>query len=168
MSPTVYSPPVATYTALATITLAGSASDVTFSSIPATYRDLILVATGKSTSGLQDQGINFNADGTNTNYDCVIMWGNGSTYNSTTSTWLIDYYGSVTTDNTAATILQIMDYSATDKHKTYLSRSNRAASGVDAIAGRWSNTAAITSIKYFLIGGTLAAGTTVSLYGIEA
>jgi len=150
---------------LATTTLSSSASDITFSSISGAYRDLILVATGKSTSGTQDQGINFNADGTAGNYDCVIMWGNGSTYNSTTSTWLIDYYGSVTTDNNAATILQIMDYSATDKHKTYLSRSNRAASGVDAIIGRWNNDAAITSIKYFLIGGTLAAGTTVSLYG---
>lgn len=156
-----------TYTALATVTLASSASDITFSSISG-YRDLVLVATGISTSGVQDQGINFNGDGTDTNYNCVIMWGNGGTYNSTTSTWLIDYYGSVTTDNTAATILQIMDAGASDKHTTYLSRSNRAASGVDAIAGRWSNTAAVTSIKYFLIGGTLAAGTTVSLYGIEA
>ena len=152
---------------LATTTLSSSASSVTFGSISG-YRDLMLVATGKSTSGTQDQAINFNGDGTDTNYNCVIMWGNGSTKGSATSSWLIDYYGSVTTDNTAATIVQIMDAGASDKHKTYLSRSNRAASGVDAIAGRWANTAAITSVKYFLVGGTLAAGTTVSLWGRNA
>jgi hypothetical protein len=151
---------------LATTTLSSSASDITFSSInTATYRDLILVAKAKSTSSAYDQAINFNGDTNAGNYSCVIAYGNGSTYSSTTSSFIIDFYGSVTTDNTNVTILQILDAGASDKHTTYLSRANRASSGVDMVAGRWANTAAITSLRYFLNGGTLDAGTVVSLYG---
>lgn len=169
MAQTVYNPPIATYTSLATVTLSASASNITFSSIPSGYRDLILVAKAKSTAGAYDQAIYFNTDYNAANYSCVIMWGNNSTYNSVTSSYIIDYYGSVASDNTCTTILQIFDYSATDKDTTYLARSNRAASGVDAVVGRWNNTQAVNSIRYLLNGGgTLAAGTTVSLYGIQA
>jgi hypothetical protein len=79
---------------------------------------------------------------------------------------LIDFYASITTAFSNVTIVHIMDYSATDKHKTVLSRANRASSGVDAIAGRWASTSAITSIKYFASGRTLDIGSTVALYGI--
>jgi hypothetical protein len=45
--------PTPTYTPLATVTLGSSASSVTFSSIPGTYRDLILIfdGTGSGTTG---------------------------------------------------------------------------------------------------------------------
>jgi hypothetical protein len=61
-----------------------------------------------------------------------------------------------------------MDYSATDKHKTVLVRSNAASTGVEAIAQRWASTAAITSILVFPSTGSWAAGGTFSLYGIVA
>jgi hypothetical protein len=38
--------PTPTYTPLATVTLGTTAASVTFSSIPATYRDLIFVLSG--------------------------------------------------------------------------------------------------------------------------
>jgi hypothetical protein len=40
----------ATYTPIASITLGATATSVTFSSIPSTYTDLILVMNGSSTS----------------------------------------------------------------------------------------------------------------------
>ena len=152
---------------LAETTLTTSASSIVMSSIPSGYKDLMILASGVSTSGTQDQAIYFNGDDTGGNYGCVILWATSSSVGATTSSFIIDYYGSVTSDNTASTTLQIFDYAATDKHKSYLARSGRAASGTDLIVGRWASTSAITSITYFLNGGTLAAGTTVALWGLN-
>ena len=160
-----------TYIALATTTLSSATSTVTFSSIPATYRDLIIVVgNAQSASGNPGLVARFNGD-TNSNYSYVRMTGNGSTTGSASATdtfaVLAAAFG-LSTSQIATTITQIMDYSATDKHKTYLSRSSRADAGVEAGAGRWANTNAITSVAVFL-GGSLnfAAGTTFSLYGVN-
>jgi hypothetical protein len=153
-----------TYTALATTTLSSSASSVTFSSIPQDYRDLVLVVNGSLTSTLENLYILFNANGTG--YSYVLMLGTGSSAvsaNYSARTW-----GELDT-GIGNNIYHIMDYSATDKHKTTLFRSNRASGGVLAQAGRWANTAAITSVA--ISGGLsqgFAAGTTLSLFGIEA
>jgi hypothetical protein len=80
-------------------------------------------------------------------------------------------YGLLTTgDPTADTlsIAQIMDYSATDKHKTFLVRSNTTANNVAAHAVRWANTAAITTVAVEAISTTWAVGTTLNLYGVIA
>jgi hypothetical protein len=154
-----------TYIPLQTVKLSGSASSITFSNIPQTYKDLILVAKGISTGGAYDQAINFN--NSSTGYTCVIMWSQGTSNGVASSSFIIDYYGSVSSTQDAITTVHIADYSVTNKNKTYLSRSNRAGNGLDLITGRWNSTAAITTLKYFLNGGTLAAGTTVSLYGVH-
>jgi len=153
--------PTSTYTALATVTLGGTASSVTFSSIPATYRDLILVGTGTISGAVGS--IRFNAD-TGSNYTRVGMLGNGSSTSS-----FADTSAEVFLNNSPMTgILQIMDYSATDKHKTYLHRDNNASSLVVAQAGRWANTAAITTVGIVAVGGTFSAGVTFALYGIAS
>lgn len=148
---------------LQTITLTGSASSIVFGSIPQNYRDLLIITQPKSTSSVVDQAIRFNGNST---IPVVVMWGYAGSYGATTSNALLDYYGSVTTDNTNATVIQVFDYSASDKYKSYLSRANRAAHGVDLIAGRWSSNAPITSVTHLLNGSSFAAGTTISLYGI--
>jgi hypothetical protein len=61
-----------------------------------------------------------------------------------------------------------MDYSATDKHKTYLSRSNNADNGTTALTGRWANTSAITTVAISSQTGSIRTGTSISLYGIVA
>ena len=72
--------PTPTYTPLANVTLASTTSTVTFSSIPATYRDLLVVAqcgvVGPATENLQ---LSLNNDTTNANYAAVQMSGDGST-----------------------------------------------------------------------------------------
>ena len=159
--------PTSTYTPLANVTLNGSSSSVLFSNIPNTYRDLVLVATG-STGSSQDIYLRFNNDSAS-NYSFVYMGGNGSGTasgaNTADSVVLDGYFWRSGTQ--AVVIAQIMDYSATDKHKTVLSRNNVASGGVDAFANRWANTAAITSVRFGAYqGGTFTSGTTVSLYGI--
>jgi hypothetical protein len=153
-----------TYTPLATVTLGGTASSVTFSSIPATYRDLVLVVAGTA-STLVNVGIRFNGD-TGSNYSVVTMVGNGSAASSSSFTDSFGLAGQLSTVQ-GNFITQIMDYSATDKHKTHLGRSNLSASSVQGYASRWADTAAITSFAVSN-AGTFSTGTTFNLYGIAS
>ena len=162
--PTVYSPPVSTYVALATETLSGTDTSITFSSIPATYRDIVVVAKTFSASAT-GVGVRFNGD-TGSNYSMVYASGDGST--ATSSAYTSDRaepYISGATDHLI--LMQIMDYSATDKHKTILARSSGGGASVFAHANRWANTAAVTSLEVLSFGGQSFTGT-ISLYGIEA
>jgi hypothetical protein len=160
--------PTPTYTALATTTLVSAASSVTFGSIPATYRDLILVYNG-SLTGNAGHTIRFNGD-SGANYSVVAMFNNASAaFSSQTG-----LSPSVVLQDSSSQVLivsQIMDYSATDKHKTVLSRTNTKNAGTDyveALASRYASTSAITSILYFPSADQFAAGSTFSLYGVIA
>jgi hypothetical protein len=160
--------PTPTYIPLATVTLGSLAATVTFSSIPATYRDLILVTNVTHSSNTElDLAIRFNGDSGN-NYNRVAMTGNGSTAASFSS--LNENYlyvlGASTTISVAT--LQIMDYSATDKHKTCLGRGNLTAGRVSAVTNRWASSAAINSISVAVLTGNFLAGSTLSLYGVIA
>ena len=157
--------PTPTYTALATRTLTSTAASVTFSSIPATYRDLIVIYQG-STSAVAGVIARVNGD-SGSNYTLVRMIGNSSGAISSAAT--DSYFPMVYSGNpqSALSILQIMDYSATDKHKSALTRTTHTSqSVVEALASRWANTAAITSIA--ISGGTFTVGSTFSLYGVIA
>jgi len=157
--------PTPTYRPLATVTLGSSTSAVTFSSIPGTYRDLILVLDGTASVGINGS-VYFNSDTTAANYPYLRMTGNGSTAssNSGNNIWF-DFQTSK-----SMAVIQIMDYSATDKHKTSLSRWNNPASVIGATAIRWTNTAAVTSlqVKDTNNSATFASGSTFSLYGVIA
>jgi hypothetical protein len=158
------------YIPLATVTLGSAASSVTFSSIPATYRDLVLVVNAKNTVGANYNSLaRLNGD-TGNNNPSVFMMGNSSGVFSLTRN--VDGAGQIGYTNssgTGAIIAHFMDYSATDKHKTILSRSNTDPDRVSAHAIRWTNTAAITSIAVLSEGGaTWASGGRFDLYGILA
>jgi hypothetical protein len=159
------------YIALATVTLGSTDSEIVFSSIPATYKDLVLVAQVKASSTVDNMNLRLNAD-TGSNYSYVIMRGLGSGSGSSSSesgqTFMrADLFGSgVETDFDNFYIIQIMDYSATDKHKTVLNRMNNSSQNTGAIAGRWASTTAVNQVSIFINSTTFAIGTTVSLYGV--
>jgi hypothetical protein len=155
--------PTPTYSPLATVTLGASASSVTFSSIPATYRDLILVFAGSATA-LSSPGVRLNSD-TGSNYSDVTMNGSGSVASSAAETRSFALLGRMSTSQSVS-VIQIMDYSASDKHKTMLGRGNAADDFVRAAAARWANTAVVTSVS--VMNATFNAGTTFSLYGVIA
>jgi len=151
------------YIPLATVTLGSSTGTITFSSIPATYRDLILVCQYTNDS---NPVIRFNSDSGN-NYAYVRMYGSGSSAASDSGgseASIAIATGSASTGQTS--VIQIMDYSATDKHKTVLIRNGLASTFVNASANRWANTAAITSVLF--TQGTYGTGSTFSLYGVIA
>jgi hypothetical protein len=157
-----------TYRPLATVTLGSSASSVTFSSIPATYRDLVLVWDFiGSSSGFSDFLPN---NDTGSNKAVVYVSGQGSSpVASFTTTDGAFYTGVVSTTRRTSGVAHFMDYSATDKHKTLLSRWGHeiglTASQLWLLAGRWPNTAAINQIT---CRGNYAAGSTFNLYGVIA
>jgi hypothetical protein len=163
--------PTPTYTALATRTLTGTAASVTFSSIPATYRDLILVtdATITAAGSTDGYGLRFNGD-TGSNYFYVRMVGTGSAAQSAQATTTFALGGVIGDVNKGLTMFQIMDYSATDKHKTVITRSNGGfANWTQASASRWANTAAITSVLLRSNSSyNFSIGSTFSLYGVIA
>ena len=148
------------------MTLGSSASSVTFSSIPATYRDLILVYDWTSAGG-GAISIRLNGD-TGSNYTRVYMGAISSPASGTESG--TSWFGLSLSAFNAKQIgtLQIMDYSATDKHKTALNRANEASPYVIADAYRYANTAAVTSVSLTASGGTFSAGSTFNLYGVIA
>ena len=158
------------YTALANITLGSSAASVTFGSIPSGYRDLRIVFTA-ATSANSNNIMQFNGD-TGTNYSGVWAGGTGTT--TTSGTYNTTFMGTDSSSFTTPTLgdtthlLQIMDYSATDKHKTVLIRGSRAAGRAEMIAARWANTSAITTILLKPNNGsyTWLAGSTFELYGV--
>jgi hypothetical protein len=162
--------PTPTYTPLATVTLGASASSVTFSSIPATYRDLIVVVESKATSSGIEGQLRLNGD-TSINYSWVRMTGTGIITASTSNTLsfmpLADGVKASTTE-AAFTIIQLLDYAAGDKHNTILVRNNAASSGTEAFAGRRASTAAVTSVRIQTNSGSWATGGRFDLYGVIA
>lgn len=155
--------------ALANITLGSTAATVTFSSIPATYRDLVLVAT--MTNGNAGNGVaalRYNSD-TGTNYTNIGAYGEAPSATGSYSNTVSYQYLSLTSlnaTNPTTVKIDILDY-ATDKHKTLIGRTNYPTENTGMLASRWASTSAITSLNIFLNGtATFAAGNTFTLYGI--
>ena len=156
--------PTPTYDLIASTTLADATSSVVFGSLPQTYRDLILVSRNSMTAAVSCF-IRFNND-TGSNYTGVRIFNSGGGSTAASDNFAPAEIGFNTTTNTG--ISNIMDYSATDKHKTYLTRWGNAdgTAYVQSYATRWANTAAITTINITPTSNSIAAGSTFSLYGV--
>jgi hypothetical protein len=159
-------PAGSTYTPIATTTLGSSSATVTFSSIPSTYTDLVIVFNGANTAGL-NKFIQFNND-TSSLYSCTALGGDGTSASSSrfTVAAYIDVFNSGT--NRSMIIVQVQNYSNTTTFKTYLSRNSAASNGVEAIVGMYRSTAAINRIDLKVTANAYAAGSTFTLYGIAA
>jgi hypothetical protein len=162
-----------TYNLLASTTLTSSASSVAFSSIDQSYGDLVLVVNAAKNDGGGDAiKMRFNGD-TGSNYSTILMEGNGSSAFSDsltgqTSTW-DSYNVPVWAGSTKAMgTYQLLDYSATDKHKSLLTRSGRGDRGAIATVSRWANTSAVTTwlIYYGNPAAEFSIGSTFNLYGV--
>jgi hypothetical protein len=160
-----------TYESIATTTLTTSSADVTFSSISASYTDLVLTIEASAVSAGVDIYCQVNGD-TGTNYSHTRLVGNGSTASSSRDSnaafMRFSDGGSPQTNGVSVTIVQFINYSNTTTNKTAINRANNAGRGVDAVANLWRSTAAIDAIKVYLSSGNIASGAILSLYGIKA
>lgn len=156
-----------TYVSVASSTLSSNSTSITFSSIPGSYTDLILIVKGIFASGsTNDTALQFNSD-TGTNYSWIRLLGNGSVASSgrQASDAQIDF-GLMSSTNQTNSIAHIQNYSNTTSHKTVIGRGN-STEYVSLNVGAWRNTAAITSITV-RSAATFVTGTIFSLYGIKA
>jgi hypothetical protein len=161
----------ATYEPISTQTLGTAQASVTFSSIPATYTDLVLVMSGTTASGGADSSsIQFNGD-TTTNYSFTNIQGNGTSAVSGRASNSSGFAGGlVSSTEVTNTIYQVFNYTNTTTFKTVLSRGNIAGVLTRTSVGLWRKTPeAITSILLKNDSAqNFAVGYTFTLYGIKA
>jgi len=158
--------PTPTYDLIASNVLTSSASSVTFSSISASYRDLVLVCQPIHATATSNLRLRFNSSSTGYNFVIAIGDGSSAVSESGTGTEInLSPYAQITTSQDSLQIVQVMDYAA-DKHKTALVRANRAAGATEMQAHRWADTSAITSLELFAGSGNLNTGSSFYLYGI--
>ena len=171
---------VNSYESIATITVGsgGSGGNVTFSSIPQTYKHLQIRALVRSTTGASPENlayIRFNGD-SGSNYAHHFLLGTGAVAASTgqasiTSIPLIDSSNGDTLANVfAATVADILDYTDTSKNTTARSIAGLDTNGNGAVflcSGLWMNTAAVTSITVVPEKTAFAEYSSIALYGIK-
>ena len=162
-----------TYTPIATTTISGnSTASYTFSSIPSTYTDLVLVTNWTQYSGtLREFAMQFNGD-TATNYSITELYGNGTSavsYRRSNYAFLDIALQTPSVGTLNTNIVNIMNYANTTTYKTVLSRHSSASVEAEALVGLWRSTSAINAIKLVFEGAVnFGDGSTFTLYGIAS
>ena len=158
----------ATYDKIQSYTANGSQSTITFSSIPSTYTDLILISGGSGNGYIEISVGNGTID-TSTNYSRTYMYGDGSgvfSFRNTSADRLYNTFGE--TGNTGVSIINFMNYSNTNINKAILFRGD-SLGATSITIGLWRSNSAINIIRIVGGGGAnFTAGTTHTLYGIKA
>jgi hypothetical protein len=162
-----------TYEAIATQTLSSPTGSVTFTSIPQTYTDLVLVTSVIGTTGdyLRLRLGNGSLD-TGSNYSTTVLAGSSAGANS------YRYAGNTVayifveglTNSSTPTInkMDILNYKNTTTFKTLLNRASSNGTVSETSVSLWRSTAAINTIRVFQDTYNMAAGSTFTLYGIKA
>lgn len=158
-----------------TVTTGGSVA-IEFTSIPQTYKDLMLLISARSTSALDTSGVAFDMtiNGVTTNRTARRIYGLSSSAGADAPA--TPRFGAAipTSTATASTFGNLWAYFANYSGSTYKNYS------VDSVAennsttlwesdmstGLWSTTDAITTIKFTLSNGNFAEFSSASLYGI--
>jgi hypothetical protein len=165
----------ATYEPIATNTLVSATGSVTFSSIPGTYTDLVLISNIKS-NNTNNSSLLFEINGSNSGslYSGTMIYGTGSVYGS--NRVVNQDFGYIMRNgglSVSGTVIQpfityINNYTNTAKYRTVLSRNNVADTNVGADSALWRSTAAVTSFRIFAGTNDFAVGSSFTLYGIAA
>jgi hypothetical protein len=157
-----------TYEPIATFSPTGTTT-VTFSSIPSTYTDLILIISSLSASG-GNTHMRFNADSSNL-YSETRLFGNGTSATASRDQNTSLHY--VSENNTNSTtpstgIVHIMNYASTSVFKYSIGRGGNTASQLNAKTYSYRSTNAITSITLTQDTGNFTSGSTFTLYGVKS
>jgi hypothetical protein len=161
-----------TYEPIATQTLGSTASTVTFSSIPSTYTDILLIQSSRLNTAAHTR-LQFNGD-TATNYSSTILYGTGTTAGSGRYTNVVGIsYGASDEQGAASTYnvgqWNIQNYANANTFKTVLINISNPLAEKTVGAGLWRNTAAISSIVLTPTNSAIyQIGSTFTLYGIKS
>jgi hypothetical protein len=163
---------------IATTTLSTTTASITFSDIPQSYEHLQIRFTARctgTTAADTDIKMQFNGD-TASNYSQHYLYGSGTSAaaggaaNTAYAQGGDVVRGGITANVFAVGILDILDYTNTNKYKT-----SRVLTGFDANgsgfvwfdSGSWRNTNAITSILLTPFADSFAQYSHFALYGIK-
>ena len=145
---------------------AGGSGYVEFTSIPATYTDLVLLYSLK---GNAVEGIYVQFNGSTSNFAGIYLYGDGANAQSGN---LARYVGSIGGTTSAFTngSIYIPNYAngnnkAFSVEETY--DTNAATGFTNLVSGSWAQTAAITSIR-IEAASSMTQYSTASLYGIKS
>lgn len=149
-------------------------SNVTFSSIPGHYTDLLLTSSARGSSGNSFQAtlVQLNSD-TLTNYSTTLLYDSGTSALSTRTTNADCFtYLDVAANGSASNIFGIMElnfmsYSNTNIFKSVLAKSTAGSVQVRVSSHIWRSTNSISSIKIYPSVGEWLPGSTFSLWGIK-
>jgi len=166
-------PAGATYEPIATTTLVSTTTNITFSSIPASYTDLRVIVVGVPTAG-ENPRIRYNSS--TGPYTYVRMTGTGTAAttiyeNGRNSLGLANDAFTPSTTLPLFSAIDIFSY-AGNRYKTALIFTAEDYNGsgiVEMRVGTWEDTTAITSVNlFYLSGGSWSIGTIATIYGIAA
>lgn len=163
-------------TKIQTVTVgSGGAASIDFTSIPATYTDLLVVASMRGNGGAGSRNMNIRLNSNTANYRELMLDSNGSSASSANTTGsLINWAASNDSASTSSTFSNVSIYianyaGATNKSISIdASTENNATANINRItAALWSNTSAITSVNLLPESGvSWVQYSSATLYGI--
>lgn len=159
---------------IADVTVASPQANVTFSSIPQGYTDLIMRASARSNRVENSDGIAVAPNGSTANATQILLFGTGSTTASQSSTLLIGGISTAANDTANAfgnSELYIPNYNSTTTFKSMSTDAVNENNATIAFQGLrallWSNNSAITSLVISpQVGSAWVANSTFTLYGV--
>jgi hypothetical protein len=163
-------------TLITTQTLTNSTTaTISLTSIPNTFRDLVLVFSGNGSSTATATGqlhLRFNSSST-TIYHQLFGYNNSNANIDQTQATIGDIQVFNGVGSTAAHYaITVFDYATASRHKQLFSRGSFTQTNQPASrANVWRSTTAVSSIQLFITlspASTFREGTTVSLYGVKA
>ena len=164
-----------TYTLISSQTLVATAASVTFSTIPATYTDLVVRASvRKSTAGRQDLLLAVNASTSNGSNTYLQGDGTSATTGNSSGQYVRANNVVPSTSETADTFgnveFYIPSYTVSQNKPIGsfgVGENNATASYISNTASLYSQTTAITSLVFSFSAGSFEIGSSFYLYGIS-
>ena len=163
-----------TYVKIASVTVgAGGAADIEFTSIPATYDDLVLKVSHRATVniGIAAVLLQYNANASSYSYRRLLGDGNTAASATDTTSAVAIAQGANATASTFGNLeIYIPNYAGSTNKSASADNGNETNATTEYLslyAHLWSNTAAITSVKLLLSSGNFAQYSTAVLYGIK-
>lgn len=161
-----------TMTLISTVTVgSGGAAAISVTGIPATYTDLKIVCSYRTTDASIGQVSNMSFDSSTSNFTGTWLSSNGSTRTSSTAMYGPWMPGSASTSNTFGNgEIYITNYASTTLNKSFsvdaVTENNATTAYQNIHANLWSNTVAIYEFAISPALGTFVEHSTVSVYGI--
>jgi len=163
-----------TYKLISSVTVgSGGAASIAFTSIAATYTDLLVKISTRSSNVDASSGYYYDVtfNGTSANRSGRYVQGNGSTAVSSTFTlWGVNASSDFTSNTFSNGELYIPNYASANNKSASLDsvqENNATLSRIILSAGLWSDSSAITSITFTPAGGNFVQYSTAYLYGIS-